>query len=245
VNAQPSTNKQALIARTPLDQWHAQHGARFAEGDGWRLPAAYQGVQEEIAVAKSGVGLADISAFAKVRLVGAAVPTAVARFTDNAASKPGKVFTVRANERLIGCWLTADQLLLLGSTPRLSNSQSLVSVGQDLSLEQQDVTCGVAGVHLIGPRTDELLRRLMSLDMSELAFPAGSCAETSCAGIHATVVRYAECVVPGVRVYVSWDLGEYLWERLLEAGRSLGIAPLGIDAWRLLVNLDSRDTSPL
>ena len=33
---------------------------------------------------------------------------------------------------------------------------------------------------------------------------------------------------------VSWDVAEYVWERMLEAGRDLGITPVGTEALVLL-----------
>jgi heterotetrameric sarcosine oxidase gamma subunit len=163
----------------------------------------------------------------------------VQRLTGNAAIRPGKVFSIDENERLIVCCLAADQLLLLGATASISTVKSL-NVDQDPSIEQQDVTCGLAGVHLIGPKVDELLRRLVPLDVSASTFPAGSCAETSCAGIHGTIVRGTEFEVPAMRIYVSWDYGEYLWERLIDAGRDLGVTPVGIEAWQALIKTGER-----
>jgi glycine cleavage system aminomethyltransferase T len=35
-------------------------------------------------------------------------------------------------------------------------------------------------------------------------------------------------------VYVAWDLGEFVWERILQAGDAFGIIPVGMNVWRRL-----------
>jgi glycine cleavage system aminomethyltransferase T len=37
-----------------------------------------------------------------------------------------------------------------------------------------------------------------------------------------------------VRICVAWDLGEYVWERVMEAGRDRPITPVGLEALALL-----------
>jgi glycine cleavage system aminomethyltransferase T len=72
------------------------------------------------------------------------------------------------------------------------------------------------------------------LDVRAARFPMNTCAETALAGVEALLVRTAELSVPSMRVCVPWDLGEYVWERMMEAGRSWGITPLGLEVCDLL-----------
>jgi sarcosine oxidase subunit alpha len=93
-----------------------------------------------------------------------------------------------------------------------------------------DVTSAYAAFEVFGPRLDELLRRLTHLDLRPASFPVSSCAETALAGVEALLVRPADRSPPGVLIYVAWDLGEYVWERLVEAGRDVPITPVGLEA---------------
>jgi glycine cleavage system aminomethyltransferase T len=143
-----------------LHHWHAAHGARFIERDGWQVVAGFGDARHEAEAARAGLGLADISAFA-----------------DAAAAR--------------------------------------------------------AGFWLLGPRWEELLRRLTQLDLL-LSFPVSARVETALAGVEAMLVRSAELSVPSVRVRIAWDVAEYVWGRMLEAGRDLGITPVGLEALGLL-----------
>ncbi|HEV3263081.1 MAG TPA: hypothetical protein VG013_39975 [Gemmataceae bacterium] len=222
----------APLARTPLHHWHARHGARFIESDGWQLAAVYSSIDREVAAARSGLALADISAFAKTSWRGAGVPAlAGALAGDSAASRPRGVATLPTNGPALACRLTGDHLLLLAPT----TADRLPEVADSLATVRSDVTSAYAGFGLIGPRTEEALRHVTPLDVSQAALPAGSCAETSLAGVHALLVRPPETALPAVQIYIAWDLGEYVWERLLDAGRGFGLAPVGLEGWRALL----------
>jgi glycine cleavage system aminomethyltransferase T len=148
--------------RTPLYHWHVRHGARMANRDGWQVPLVCSSVEQEVAAARSGVALADISA-----------------------------------------------------------------------LEPEPAGQGLAGLWLLGPRVDEVLRQLTSLDLAA-SLPRGARAETGVAGIHALLIRTNSIPLENVQLHIAWDLGEYVWENLLHAGRQVGIVPLGLDALDML-----------
>jgi heterotetrameric sarcosine oxidase gamma subunit len=233
------------VARTPLHHWHAAAGARFIETDGWQVPAAYAGAEHEPAAPPAGLGLADVSAFAKVRLLardGAAFNRILS--AGDPAPRPGGAILLSADNPLLACRLTEDHLLLLAAAPgfafqaeglTLRASRAGLEATTDQALIVRDVTCSYAGFCLLGQRPAEVLRHLTPLDVSAPAFPAGSCAETILAGVQTLLVHPpADSFPPSLRVYVAWDLGEYVWEQILEAGRHRGLEPLGHDALGLL-----------
>jgi len=216
------------VARTPLHHWHAAHGAQFTELDGWQVVAAYSDAEQEAKAARAGLGLADVSAFAKISLRGTGVSSVVqALVPDSAALHPRGVARLPC-EAALACRLADDHLLLLAATPSATAlSQRLAGLPEGRPLVQTDVTSAYAGFEVLGPRLDELLRRLTHQDVRPTALPMNSCAETALAGVEALLVRSAE---GPVRIYVGWDLGEYVWERLLEAGREVPITPVGLEA---------------
>lgn len=225
------------FARTPLYHWHTMHNARFMDSDGWRLPAVYSTVEKEVAAARAGVGLADISAFAKMGLLGMNVPALTqALLGDSPAAKPRGVSRLTLDRAVHACRLNEDDLLLLAST---TNAEPLASYLANLpriqAAVQQDLTPAFAGVQLIGPHVEGVLRQVTPLDVALAALPEGTLAETSLAGVQALLVRLPDVPMPTLRVYVSWDLGEYLWDVLLQAGRGHGLMPVGLEALRALI----------
>ena len=243
-NPAPASTQYSVLStqhpsrcQTPLHHWHVVHGARFAEIDGWQIPAVYTVVEHEIAAARYGVGLADISAFAKTNLVGPRV-TELARALAGAGrvTRPGGVTLLDICGPGLACRLGAEQLLLLASTTNAKQlGDPLAALLQAHAVVHHDVTSAYAGFCLIGPHTEGVLRQLTSVDVSSAALPAGSCAETSLAGAHALLVRAPDMRLPSIRVYVAWDLAEYAWESLLSAGGGVELTPLGLEAWRRLM----------
>ncbi len=99
--------------QTPLHHWHARHGARFAESDGWQVPAAYSDAGGE-AAAHAGAALADLSALAKLSVHGRGVPAAV-RALLGAELPPRGVAAFADGVPGLACRLRDDHLLLLAS----------------------------------------------------------------------------------------------------------------------------------
>jgi sarcosine oxidase subunit alpha len=223
------------VARTPLHHWHAARGARFADSDGWQVPLAYVSAEREVAAAREALALADLSGFAKLSLQGQGVPAlAQALVGDGPAAKPLGVAPLVAEDRVLACRLTADHLLLLAATTTAAPlEERLAQLPPGPPVVQSAVTSAYAGFGLVGPCLDDLLGRVTALDVAA-ALPVNACAETGLAGVHALLVRAPELSVPAVRVYVSWDLAEYVWDRLLDAGRDWGITPLGLEGFRAL-----------
>jgi heterotetrameric sarcosine oxidase gamma subunit len=222
------------LARTPLYHWQAAHGARFVTSDGWQIPEVYSTVEQETAAANGGVALADISAFAKVSLLGQGVSVLTAPLLgDGQTLPPRSVARFEAGGEALACRLRVDHLFLLAtSTSTDALDKRLASLLQQYPIIAKNVTSAFAGFGLAGPHTGEVLRCLTSLDVSPSALPSGSCAETSLAGIQALLVSPPRSKLGVMHVYVAWDLGEYLWGRLLEAGERHQVAPMGLKAWR-------------
>src|SRR5262245_34075357 len=67
-------------------------GARFVEMAGWQVPDTFRTPEEELAAAHAGLGLVDLSALTKLRLLGAGVVDHLAtRRPDAAVPRPGAV----------------------------------------------------------------------------------------------------------------------------------------------------------
>jgi sarcosine oxidase subunit alpha len=220
-------NAPTPVARTPLHHWHATRGARFVDRDGWQVVAGYAAADREAEAARAGVGLADVSATAKTSLRGPGVAAVVrALLPEGSVPGPHGVAAIPAGTSL-ACNLSPDHLLLLGPGPPAALVEAPAVV-------RTDVTSAYAGLWLMGPGCEDLLRRLTQLDVREDGFPVNSCAETGLAGVEALLVRTAELSLPSVRVYVPWDLAEYVWERVLLTGPDAGITPVGLEALGLL-----------
>src|SRR5262249_18123709 len=154
-------NVRSPVARTPLHHWHAAHGARFADRDGWQVVAAYSGAEREAEAARAGLGLADVSAFAKVSLRGPGVPALVRSLVADGAARHRGGGAAVAGGVALACRLREAHLLLLsaGVTATALN-QRLAGLPGSEPMVQTDATSAYAGFWVLGPRLEEFLRRL-------------------------------------------------------------------------------------
>jgi glycine cleavage system aminomethyltransferase T len=221
------------LARTPLHHWHAARNARFIECTGWQIVASYSGIEGQNGAKSRSLGLVDLSALAKWSARGLGVPELTRALVGKSPPpKPGGVAVWSFEGRVLACCLTENHLLLLAlTTDAASLHDRVAALAQEYPIVNCDVTCAYAALGLLGGSFENVLGHLTALDVGRSAFPPGSCAETSLAGVHALLVR-PPGITDMVYITVAWDLAEYVWERLLDAGRSQGIEPVGLEVWR-------------
>jgi glycine cleavage system aminomethyltransferase T len=217
-----------------LHNWHAEHGARLIERDSWQIPASFKDPRTEVAFARTGLAICDISALPKLSLLGRGVAKVVENVAPQSpATRILGVGTWTTGSPALACRLAGDHLLLLAATMEPLDAYR-ASLPTDGSVVSNDVTTAFAGIALAGPHVEDFLRRATHLDVRREAFPEHSCAETNLVGVHALLIRAAVASVPSFRVYVTWDLAEYVWEVLSETGQRWNITPIGLESWQAL-----------
>src|SRR5689334_17864825 len=160
-------NTVSPVARTPLHHWHRTHGAHFADRDGWQVVASYSDAEPEVAAARAGLGLADVSALAKISLRGLGVASLAQSLVPGGAPLTPRRVAAIPGESALACRLTDDHLLLLASTTAAAGlGQRLAALQEGRAVVQTNVTSTYAGFEVIGPRLDEFLRRLTHLDVA-------------------------------------------------------------------------------
>jgi glycine cleavage system aminomethyltransferase T len=231
MNSRPNISPSVVppLARTPLYHWHERNGARIGERDGWQVAEVFAGVEQEVAAARKNLAIADVSAFAKISLLGAGVPDLTRTLAGNSrAEQPLGVAPLPADPSLLACRLKQDHLLVMALTTDRSGVDGLIGPGPGESVIQHDVTSAYAAIWLIGPNCDMALRQMTHHDVASM--PVGSCAETGLAAVPAILIRPPKLSLPSVQVLVPWDVAEYVWETFVVSGRKRNIAPLGMEA---------------
>jgi 4-methylaminobutanoate oxidase (formaldehyde-forming) len=222
----------AAVARIPLHHWHEERGAEFTASDGWQTPFRYRPTPREGNLLLAPVLIADLSANAKRSYIGRGVDALAAKLLGlSSLRKVRSACDLEPSRQDFACRLTENSLLLLSLTPSGAALDDLV--GQAENAARIDVTTAYAGFSLLGARAAELLQQLTALDVSLSAFPNQSCAETNLAGVHALLLRPRRGGRDEILVYVGWDVGEYVWEQLWDAGQPLGLSVISPSEWYL------------
>ena len=178
------THVTKVTLHLPLHHWHLATATHWLTQDGWQLPVAYMAIPDsagrEIEVARQGFALIDVSAFAKISLLGhglSAITQALVR--DHSPPNPGELARWTADPSVLVCRLRQDHLLLLCST--IGNDtleRRLAEILPSSGLLRSDATTAYAGFCLVGPRLVEVMSGLTPLDVSP-ACPFRRCESTS------------------------------------------------------------------
>jgi sarcosine oxidase subunit alpha len=239
---------------------HAERGARFVNAGLWKRPHSYPraGESEDDAAAReaknvrTNAGVVDVSTLGKIELQGRDVVEFLNRVYAN------RWDTLAVGRCRYGVMLREDGIVLDdGTTSRLAPTHFLmttttvnaVKVMQHLErLLQVDwpelevyvasVTEQWAAAALSGPRSRDVLSRLVDVDVSNAAFPflaAGECTLRAADGsMPARLFRMSYSGELAYEIHVPADRGRAMWDAVLAAGAPLGLVPYGTEAMSTL-----------
>jgi len=93
-----------------------------------------------------------------------------------------------------------------------------------------DVTSGYGQLNVQGPRSRELLQSVTSADLSNEAFPFRTAREIDIGYARALCVRITYLGELGYELYIPAEQATHVYDRLVEAGKSLGVRHAGLKA---------------
>jgi sarcosine oxidase subunit alpha len=244
------------VKLTPMHSKHQELGCVWMDMGEWKRPLYYTGgkaapprherVEEEYRAVRERVGIIDLSTLGKLDVKG-----------KDAGKLLDKVYTNRLSDLRVGrvrYGVLCDEAGIIlddGTVSRLSEDRFFITtttgniefvhqwlewwtVGTGWCVHVTNVTGGLAAVNVAGPKARDLLRKLTDCDFSTESFPYLSCAQAEVAGVPCHLMRIGFVGEPGWEIHFPAEYGEYLWDRLLEAGREIEVRPFGVEAQRLL-----------
>jgi aminomethyltransferase len=214
-----------------IHEAHVALGATFREDGAWRVPDVYTEPADEAERARAAVGLADRSASGTLQVRGEAAARAVAAAAGGEPMPPGAATRLRlAGADVLACRLAPDEILVLTAPADADR------VAGELSTQSRQAGCAhvidLSGaftlIDVIGPRTSQLLARLVPLDLD--ALPPLGVAQAPLGRVPGILVRLDRLTAPGLRVLVPREHGAFVWDLLSHAGQDLGLVAVGAAA---------------
>jgi heterotetrameric sarcosine oxidase alpha subunit len=251
--AGPETGKHfEPIRRTPLHDWHAAHGARFVEAGQWLRPRAYLRPGEtfdaawrrEVLAVRGGGGICDVSTLGKIDVQGPDATAFLERVYCNGLA------SLAVGRCRYGLMLREDGMVLDdGTVTRMAERYYLLTtttanagrvlahleyllqtVWPDLKVRVASVTDQYGQIALAGPRSREVLRKLVDIAVDNAAFPLLASAATTIAGARVRLFRISYSGELAYEIAVPAGDTLAVWEALLAAGREVRLAPYGTEA---------------
>jgi aminomethyltransferase len=252
----PPETAAAALRRTALYEFHRRHGAHFVPFNGWEMPLYYSSILAEHRAVREAVGLFDVSHMGILTVDGGHAADLLGRRTtaNVGALVPGQVrytFLLEStgaivDDLLIGRIDRGDELARsFVAIPNAGRADEIEEIlrqhrGPDTTIARWNPTVALLAVQ--GPRSRELLEKVLGWDLAELAsyhaafFPreTGGTDRGGTLGLgfpgalprSLLVSRTGYTGELGYEVYVRAEEADALAERLIAAGAT----PTGLGA---------------
>ncbi|HET6882139.1 MAG TPA: glycine cleavage system aminomethyltransferase GcvT [Pirellulales bacterium] len=219
------------LRRTPLYDWHANHGGRMVDFAGWSMPVQYSSIVAEHQATRTAVGLFDVSHMGRLRFDGPEAGDFLDRVTTRSVRdlKPGQVrYSLITNESGgilddVLVYLLADAagqpyfLMVVNA----SNREKILDwlrprISAPAGVQLSDVTCDWAMIAVQGPGALAAAQPLVEVKLSRLKYYRAC--ESLVAGHGGIVSRTGYTGEDGCELIVGSAVARGVWEALAAAG---------------------------
>ncbi len=239
---------------TPMHGWHKAHGARFMTAGLWQRPGRYGGddtpaekIATEVAAVRERAGLIDVSTLGGIELRGPDAALFLNRmYTFTYLKQPvGRTRYLLMTDESgsvaddgVACRLAPDCFYITTTTTGADDVYRNMlrrNAEWGLDVELVNVTSVYAAMNIAGPEARRIIEQLNSdIDWSAASFPYLAARQGVVEGIETLAMRVGFVGEMGFELHVPWCQALTLWERLMACGRDCGIAPVGVEAQRIL-----------
>ncbi|HXR32242.1 MAG TPA: glycine cleavage system aminomethyltransferase GcvT [Verrucomicrobiae bacterium] len=238
----------SVLRKTPLNAVHRRLGAKMVNFGGWDMPVEYPssgGLIAEHRAVRSGCGLFDVSHMGDIRVhtgksAGGAL-AAVQHITMNDASRlaigqaqysamlyPEGTFVDDVIVHRLG---EDDFLLVINAGTREKDISWVRENTKGFDCQVEELSDAYTQLAIQGPRAVDVLRKLTDAHLDGIKnywFTHGAV----CGLKNTLIARTGYTGEDGFEIYVPSDVAtsERVWNEVLGAGKSFGIAPCGLGA---------------
>ena len=253
-----------MVARkTPLYEKHVELGGKVVDYAGWMLPIQYEGLIPEHEAVRNNAGLFDVSHMGGIYVEGKdALEFLQYLLTNDIASiKDNDVlYTLMCYEDggtvddfLVYRYNQEKFFLVVNAANIEKDFEWIKEQKGDYNVEIRNDSYDIGIVALQGPKAQEILQKLTDFDLSEIKqFKFRDNIDVS--GSSCMISRTGYTGEDGFEIYTSNEEIVNLWDKILDAGKDLGLKPTGLgsrDTLRFEAGLPlygneiSKDISPI
>ena len=239
--------------KSPIHEWHEKNNAVFVDAGLWLRPRYYKQDNETLMEAskreannvRKNVGICDVTSLGKIDIKGPNAAEFLNRVYTNAWMK------LPIGKARYGVMLREDGIVFDdGTTTRISENHFhmttttaqavnvlshleyyLQVVWPELAVNVLSTTEQWAGVALAGPNSRNLLSKLFpDIDVSNEGIPFMGYKESNLFGVPARIFRISFSGELAYEINVESGYGVFMWEKIMELGKEMGIEPYGTEA---------------
>ena len=239
--------------KSPMHSWHEKNNAVFVDAGLWLRPRYYkqgketlnEAAKREATNVRNNVGICDVTSLGKIDIKG-----------HDSAEFLNSVYTngwtkLAIGKARYGVMLREDGIVYDdGTTTRISENHFhmttttaqavnvlahlehyLQVVWPELDVNVLSTTEQWAGAALAGPNSRNLLEKIFpEIDVSNEALPFMGYKEADLYGVPARIFRISFSGELAYEINVESGYGVFMWEKIIELGKEMGIEPYGTEA---------------
>jgi 4-methylaminobutanoate oxidase (formaldehyde-forming) len=222
-------------------EWYGTPGSKPDPGPlTWGRPSWFGQWQREHRAARENVIVMDMSFMGKFLVQGRDAGRCLNRICGNQVDGPAGVITYTQwmNEQgkleadLTATKLTEDSFLVVVTDTMVGHARAWMkrNIPDEAHAFVTDVTSAYGQLNLQGPSSRALLQKLTSVDLSNAAFPFRAAREIDIGFARVLCVRITYVGELGYELYIPAEQATHVYDRIVEAGRELGLVHAGLKA---------------
>lgn len=240
--------------QTPMHARHIEAGAKMIPAGNWQRPAFYgnqnqrlKNIADEVSNVHQNVGIIDVSTLGGLDVRGPDAAEFLNRlYTFGFAKLPvGKTrYAVMANEHGVviddgvAGRLSENHFYVTATTSgvdRIYQQMLKWNAQWRLKVDIANVTTALAAVNIAGPKSRQVVQKIcQDVDLSNEAFPYLGLRTGTIYGIPVRILRVGFVGELGYEIHFPARYGEFMWDKLMEAGKPFAMKPFGVESQRLL-----------
>lgn len=224
---------------TALSETHISLGAKMVPFAGYNMPVSYEGINIEHETVRKAVGVFDVSHMGEFLIEGPKALELIQKVTSNDASKLviGKAqYSCFPNETggivddLIVYKIKEETYLLVVNASNIEKDWDHISkYNEVIGATLRDLSDEYSLLAIQGPKAVDAMQSLSSIDLSAIKFYNFVVGDF--AGIeHVIISATGYTGSGGFEIYCKNAEVKQVWDKVLEAGASFGIKPIGLAA---------------
>ena len=225
--------------KTSLYNTHIRYGGKVVDYSGWALPVQYEGLTIEHEAVRENAGLFDVSHMGEVEIKGSQATDYLQYLLTNDVSTMKDyqiIYTFMCypdggvvDDLLVYKYNDNHYLLVINAANTDKDIQWMKEHIGNYDVEVIDISPNISEVALQGPKSEEILQQLTDKDLSKIpSFYFEE--EVNIAGKKCLISRTGYTGEDGFEIYMKHEDAEYIWDKILETGKDMGIKPAGLGA---------------
>jgi glycine cleavage system T protein (aminomethyltransferase) len=227
----------AELKKTPLFDVHCSLGAKLVDFGGWNMPVQYSGIIQEHNAVRTSVGIFDVSHMGEIEIHGPEAAKLVDFIATNSVSKlkTGQAHYSAllydhggfVDDILVHKISETDFFLCVNASNQEKDFEHISSQNH-FDAEVVFASESYAQFAVQGPKALATVQKLTGTDLSSIKYYWF--VDGQVAGMPARIARTGYTGEDGFELYVSPDVGQRVWNAVLDAGKEFDIKPCGLGA---------------